>query len=204
MFELIPFETLLLFLGAGVLLNLTPGADVMLAIAVGIRGGWRHGVAAAFGVSIGGLVHVLLATLGLSALLLSLPHGFDIVRGIGICYLLYLAVTTWRASAASLEKASEMTMTQAWVRGFMTSALNPKVALFILAFLPQFTDPANGPVWAQMLLLGAVFATTGFAVTATYGALAGVFGAKLVKKTEILNKLSAFVFGALALRLAWN
>lgn len=204
MFELIPYETLVLFLGAGVLLNLTPGADVMLTIAVAIRGGWRHGVAAALGVSLGGLVHVLLATLGLSALLLSLPHGFDIVRGIGICYLLYLAVTSWCASAASLEKASEMSLIHACVRGFTTSALNPKVALFILAFLPQFTDPALGPVWKQMLLLGAVFSTTGFLITASYGALAGAFGARLIKKTEILNKLSALVFGALAVRLAWN
>ncbi|MEJ2000255.1 MAG: LysE family translocator, partial [Maritimibacter sp.] len=158
------------FLGAGLLLNLTPGADVMFASASGLAGGPRAGVAAAFGVALGGLMHASLAAAGLAALLAAAPTLFTTLRYLGAAYLLYLAVKAWRAGPAE-PRTGAAKLTQAIRRGFLTNALNPKVALFILAFLPQFTSPATGPVWLQILVLGALFSTTGFFVTAGYGAL---------------------------------
>lgn len=191
------------FLGAGLALNLTPGADVMFAMASGLAGGKRTGVAAAFGVALGGLMHTCLAAAGLAALLAAAPLAFDILRYLGAAYLLFLAVKAWRAGPAG-EVSGATGFSRAIRRGFVTNALNPKVALFILAFLPQFTNPETGPVWQQILALGALFSITGFFVTAGYGALAGAAGQALRQATGWLNRLSALVFGGLALRLIFD
>jgi threonine/homoserine/homoserine lactone efflux protein len=192
--------TILSFLGAGVLLNLVPGADVMFASASGLTGGPRAGVAAALGVSLGALMHTCLAAAGLAALLAASPGAFEAVKWLGALYLAYLAVKTWRAGPAqSVTGAGRLA--RAVRRGFVTNALNPKVALFILALLPQFTRPESGPVWAQILLLGGLFATTGFVITAGYGALAGFAGHALAGATGWMRKLAALVFALLAARL---
>lgn len=188
------------FLAAGVILNLTPGADVMFASASGIAGGPRAGVAAAFGVALGGVFHTLMAAAGLAVLLQANPTAYDAVRYVGAAYLLFLAVKSWRAGPAE-ETAGAVRLGRAVRRGFVTNALNPKVALFILALLPQFTNPETGPVWAQILFLGGAFATTGFLITAAYGALAGYAGRALGRAPGWLGKVAAIVFAALALRL---
>ncbi|GGD20117.1 LysE family translocator [Sinisalibacter lacisalsi] len=188
------------FLGAGLLLNLTPGSDVMFASASGLAGGPRAGIAAALGVALGGLLHTALAAAGLAALLVASPLAFDAVRWLGAGYLLFLAVKYWRAGPAQ-GVAGTAGLGRAIRRGFVTNALNPKVALFVLAFLPQLTDPATGPVWQQILVLGLLFSTTGFFVTAGYGALAGVAGKALGQATGWMGKVAAVIFGLLALRL---
>ncbi len=192
--------TIASFLGAGILLNFTPGADVMFASASGLSGGPRAGVAAAFGVALGGVFHTLLAAAGLATLLVASPAAYDAVRWLGAGYLLVLAVKSWRAGRADLVDGSRA-LGRAVRRGFVTNALNPKVALFVLAFLPQFTNPDTGLVWQQILVLGLMFSGTGFLVTAGYGALAGVAGQALGSATGWMGKLAAIVFGALAVRL---
>jgi len=192
--------TVLAFLGAGVLLNLTPGADVMFASASGLAGGPRAGVAAALGVALGGVLHTLLAAAGLAALLLASPLAYDAVRWLGAGYLLFLAVKSWRAPPAE-EVAGAQRLGRAIRRGFVTNALNPKVALFVLAFLPQFTNPEAGPVWQQILVLGLLFSGTGFFITAGYGALAGAVGHALAGAAGWMGKVAAVVFVLLALRL---
>lgn len=193
--------TVATFLGAGILLNLTLGADVVFASASGMSGGWRAGVAAAFGISLGSLFHVSMAALGLSALLLALPHAFDVIRWLGAGYLAYLAWRAWNAQADLPAGRGAKGLRHAVLRGFLTNALNPKVALFVLAFLPQFTDPAIGALWPQMLLLGAMFCVTGFVITAAYGAASGLFGAVLQRRLRLMNRITAIVFGGLAARL---
>ena len=188
------------FLGAGLLLNLTPGADVMFASASGVAGGPRNGVAAAFGVALGGVLHTVLAAAGLAVILQTHPHAYDAVRYAGAGYLLFLAVKSWRTGPARPGHGAKG-LRRAVARGFVTNALNPKVALFVLAFLPQFTDPATGPVWAQILTLGGLFSVTGFFVTAGYGAAAGYAGQALGRATGWLNRLAAVVFAGLAARL---
>ncbi len=200
MFNLVPFETLLAFASAGVLLNLTPGSDVMFATASGMAGGPRAGMAAGAGVGLGGFWHVGLAALGVAALLAAHPAAMTGLRWFGAAYLGYLAYGAWRAGPAVAQVGSP-SLAKAFWRGFVTNALNPKVALFVLAFLPQFTDAARGPVWQQILILGAVFTLTGTVITGCYGAIAGVAGQALLARMGVMNKLAAGVFALLALRM---
>lgn len=201
-------ETLLLmdpttvaaFLLAGIVLNLTPGADVMFATACGLSGGWRGGVAAAFGVALGSVVHVALATVGISAAILAAPHAYDIIRWAGAIYLLWLAWAAWTAPPPEPDQGRR-TYQAAIRKGFVTNLLNPKVALFIMAFLPQFATPEIGPIWHQTLGLGLLFIVTGLVITSGYGAFAGLFGAALGKMQGVMGKVSALVFGGLAARI---
>jgi threonine/homoserine/homoserine lactone efflux protein len=200
MFHLVPPDTLLAFAMAGILLNLTPGADVMFATASGLAGGPRAGMAAGVGVGLGGFWHVGLAALGVAALLAAHPAAMTGLRWFGAGYLLYLAWGAWTAKPLP-PGTGISSLPRAFWRGFFTNALNPKVALFVLAFLPQFTDPARGPVWQQILILGAVFTLTGMCITAGYGALAGFAGQALSARMGVMNKLAAGVFALLALRM---
>lgn len=188
------------FLAAGVALNLTPGADVMFATASGLAGGARAGIAAAAGVALGSLLHTVLAAAGLAALIAASPAAFEALRWIGAGYLLFLAVKAWRATPAAPGEGARR-LGAALRKGFITNALNPKVALFILAFLPQFTKAETGPAWAQMLLLGGLFSVTGFFVTGSYGAMAGFASRALARATGWLGKLAAVVYGLIAVKL---
>lgn len=201
LFTLIPPGQMATFLAAGILLNLTPGADVMFATASGLQGGARVGVVAGLGVGLGGLFHVTLAVLGVSALLAAHPAALVGLQWAGAAYLLYLAVKTWRAGQPAPGQGEIAPLRALW-RGFVTNALNPKVALFILSFLPRFADPDRGPVWLQMLILGALFTITGTMITAGYGLIAGWAGQSLGRRMGVLNKLAALLYAALALRMA--
>lgn len=201
LFTLIPLPQLLAFLAAGVVLNLTPGADVIFATASGMAGGPRAGAVAGIGVGLGGLWHVALAAAGVSALLAAYPPAMLALKLGGAAYLLYLAVKSWRAGEGLPSGRGEGAVLRALWRGFLTNALNPKVALFILAFLPQFTDPARGPVWAQIAVLGLMFCATGMVITASYGALAGLAGQALATRMGVMNRISALLFGGLAAKL---
>lgn len=190
------------FIAAGLLLNVTPGADFVFVSASGITGGPRIGMAAALGINIGITLHVLLAAAGLSAALIAHPAAYDAIRWAGAVYLTYLAVQAWRSSGDIATGRAARSVTAAIRRGFLTNVLNPKTALFIFAFIPQFTNPAHGPIWLQILILGAIFQFFGLLFVLALGAFAGLMADKLRSKTRILSKLSAIMFGGLAARLA--
>lgn len=195
-----PPEVLLAFLAAGLLLNLTPGADVMFATASGLSGGPRVGAAAGLGVGLGGFWHVGLATLGLSTLIAAVPMALTVLKWLGAAYLLWLAWASWTAPAAAPGQGGLTVRAAVW-RGFVTNALNPKVALFILAFLPQFADAARGPVWQQILFLGAIFTLTGTLVTAGYGLLAGLLRQSLAGRMTLMNRIAGVLLAVLAVRI---
>lgn len=195
---------LLAFIGAGLLLNLTPGADFVFISASGISGGPRVGMAAAVGVNLGIVVHVAMAAAGLSALLIAFPLAYDVIRYAGAAYLIYLAIQAWRSSGEIGQGKAAPSLLSAIRRGFITNVLNPKTALFIFAFIPQFTDPAIGPIWMQVLFLGGVFMAFGFAFALSLGALAGAFSNALKARARLLNRLSAVMFAGLAARLVWD
>ena len=203
-FGLFEPHVLLTFLGAGIVLNLTPGADVAFTMASGLKGGKRGAVAAAIGITSGSLVHTVLAAFGLAAIFSSYPIAFDAIRYLGAAYLLYLAWQAWTQSGCLTKSEGASSMQKAMAQGFLTNILNPKVGLFILAFLPQFTDPQNGPVWLQMLILGGLFASTGIVITIAYGLLAGTLSDRLHRYQGPFNTLTALIFGGLAARLAWQ
>jgi len=131
-------STLIAFLTAGILLNLTPGNDVIFTLATTLQRGTRAGLLAGLGITLGSLTHATLAALGLAALLKANPALFEAIRWAGVAYLLYLAVQAWRTSPQAIAQSA----TRPFLRGYVTNILNPKVALFMLAFLPQFSNPA--------------------------------------------------------------
>lgn len=193
--------TLATFVIACLALNFTPGADMMFAVASGASGGPKAAVAASFGINLGVVAHIILAAGGVAALIAAEPLAYDAIRYIGAAYLVWLAIQMWRAPAVSATETAKTPLVRVASRGFMTNILNPKTALFIFAFLPQFADPTRGAIWAQIAILGAIFIATGFTVNAVVGALAGAATTRLRAASRVMNRLSAIVFGGLAARL---
>jgi threonine/homoserine/homoserine lactone efflux protein len=157
-------QDIALFVAAGLLLNMTPGPDTAYIVGRSVQLGWRGGAAAALGIGAGCLVHIVAAAVGLSALLAASSTAFVIVKYAGAAYLCYAGVRMLfsRGQAEVAEARVEVaTMRAVFWQGALTNALNPKVALFFLAFLPQFVDAAapNKPV--AFLLLGLLFDANG-------------------------------------------
>ena len=197
----IPLASLLTFIGGGLLLNLAPGQDVMFATACGIKGGPRAGALAGLGVGLGVLFHLTLATVGLGAIAAEYPQVLTAVKYLGAAYLLLLAWQSWNAEPHALTTRTPESAWRIARRGALSNILNPKPVLFLLAFLPQFTNPAFGPIWQQILGLGLIFAFTGTLVTMGYGVVAGYVGHMLGKRLGLLNKIAAVMFAGLAIRL---
>ena len=196
--------TIAAFMGAAVILYLTPGVDMMFIIASGVNGGPRAGVAAAFGISLGVFIHALVAAIGVASLLAANPALFDAIRYAGAAYLAWLAITTWRSAGRTTGTTGQSRLPRAFARGLLTNLLNPKVALFALALLPQFASPAIGPVWHQIVILGALLALGGALFTSVYGLAAGHLAQRLTRASRTMNRLSALLFGGLAARLAFD
>ena len=196
---------LLAFIPAGLALNLTPGADMMFCLGQGLRSGPGAAMAANVGIAVGGMVHTLAAALGLGALLAAHPAAFDVIRWAGVAYLLWLAARGLRAGGGLVANGrGALSMGRAFREAFLVNLLNPKVILFILAFLPQFVDP-TGPVFAQFITLGLVFAAGGLLVNGVVGVFAGRLGRELATSPIFalwLGRVSAGIFTMLALRLA--
>ncbi|WP_374650742.1 LysE family translocator [Dongia sp.] len=196
------------FFVAALALNLTPGADMTYVIARTATQGRAAGIAASFGIAGGSVVHTMLAAFGVSAILAHSEAAFITVKAAGAAYLLYLA---WKALVAGAVRATApqhlapVPLWRLFAEGMVTNILNPKVALFILAFLPQFVEPQAGPVWLQILFLGTLFNISGTVVncivTLSTAAAAGLLrGSAGIGRW--LNRLSALVFVGLAIRLA--
>ncbi len=196
-----PIEQFLAFVAGGLVVNFTPGQDIFFATACGIQGGPRVGAVAGIGVGVGVLWHVGLAALGLSALIAAHPEMLVLIKYIGAGYLLYLAWKSWRSTGGMQAGRGAQTYRAAFQRGILSNVLNPKPVLFILAFLPQFVDPALGPVWMQIVILGLVFGLTGTIVTAGFGFLAGHAGQVIGTRIGVVNKVAAILFAGLAARL---
>ncbi|MDF0601052.1 LysE family translocator [Psychromarinibacter sp. C21-152] len=193
---------LLAFVPAALALNLTPGADMMVCIGQGLRRGPAAAWAASGGVALGVLTHGLLAGLGLGALVAASPWLFDAIRWAGVAYLLWLAVQTLRAGP--VRGAVPERSGRAFREALVVNLTNPKVILFVLAFVPQFVDPA-GAVLPQFLTFAAVLALGGFVVNGLAGVFAGGIGRRLARSGRVargLGWVSAGIFAALAVRLA--
>ncbi|SFD56408.1 Threonine/homoserine/homoserine lactone efflux protein [Sulfitobacter brevis] len=194
--------TLLAFAPAALALNLTPGADMMFCLGQGLRSGPRAAVAASAGISAGGLVHVTLAGLGLGALVGAVPWAFEVIRWGGVAYLLFLAVQVLRQAQTQRDGAPGLSVGRAFATGFVVNLTNPKVILFVLAFVPQFVRPEAGSVLAQFLVFGAVLALGGFIINGAVGVFASGIGRRLVRGGRALGWITSGIFFALAARLA--
>jgi threonine/homoserine/homoserine lactone efflux protein len=197
------------FLITVLLLSVAPGPDMLFIVANATVGGRRAGVVAAAGMSTGLAGHSVAAAFGLSALVQAAPQALTIVRVLGAAFLIYLAVGSWRASRGGSPAAPQLTrrsLPKVYAMATLTNLANPKVLLFYLTFLPQFLATGGGawPVWEQMLILGVLFIAVGFPVDALVGLTAGSIAAVLTRRPVVrrgLDRASAMVFGALAVRL---
>jgi threonine/homoserine/homoserine lactone efflux protein len=202
--ELLPdWPVFLGFVLAGLALNIVPGADMTFVVASAARGGRRAGIVAALGIGAGTLVHILAATLGLSAILASSQAAFDLIKWIGAAYLLWIAFSLVRGGQAPAESARPER--RVFRSAALINILNPKVALFFLAFLPQFVDPAAAMPWAQILCLGLWFDLVGTLVNIVIALAAAGAAARLAKVSWVgkaARWLAATLIGALAVQLA--
>jgi len=192
--------TLAAFVPAALALNLTPGADMMFCLSQGLNQGRRAGWLASAGISLGAFIHAAIAGSGLAALMATFPWVFEVIRWVGIAYLLWLAWQTLRAPAVS--QMETVGANRVFWSALMVNLTNPKVALFILAFVPQFISPQAGSVLAQFLVFGAILAAGGFVINGCVGAFAGSIGRHFRQQGRAMRYVSAGIFSALALRLA--
>ena len=196
-----------LFVASGVLLNLAPGQDTLYILGSSIAQGRRIGVASALGISAGCIVHTLAAALGLSAILATSASAFTAVKLAGAAYLIYLGIRALTASVGALSPSPNDAATGAALafrRGVVTNVLNPKVALFFLALLPQFIDPDSPTKVAAFIALGLTFVATGTVwclVLALAAARIRGFFAGHPRAFTRLSRASGALFVLLGLRL---
>jgi RhtB (resistance to homoserine/threonine) family protein len=196
-----------LFVATALVLNATPGVDMLFTLSRTLQHGWRSGMAAALGITAGCVVHTVAAALGLAALLATSALAFTAIKWLGAAYLLWLAWGMLRASVRDAEPilaASPPTpSTRVFAQGFLTNVLNPQVALFFLALLPQFISADAPNKTVAFLFLGAVFIVGGALFLFALVALAHrmrAFGASRVTR-RLLNAIGGALFAALAVRL---
>jgi threonine/homoserine/homoserine lactone efflux protein len=191
-----------LFLLAAFVLLLTPGPAVLYIIARSLDQGRTAGLASVTGVEVGNLFHVIAATLGLSALLLSSALAFTVVKYLGAAYLIYLGVRKLltRETLHSAAGQQRQSLRRIFSQGVVVAVLNPKTALFFFAFLPQFVDASRGSVAEQMLLLGGLFVLMGMISDSIYALLAGTIGRRLKDSPRFL-RAERYVVGSVYIGL---
>jgi threonine/homoserine/homoserine lactone efflux protein len=190
--------SLWLFGLAALALLAIPGPAVLYIVFQSAEQGRRAGLASVAGVHLGTLVHVAAASAGLSALIVASSLAFSVVKYAGAAYLVYLGIRKLleRDAETRVERKREPLM-RAFMRGTIVNALNPKTALFFLAFLPQFVAPARGGVWSQALVLGFVFVGLGLVTDSLYALAAGTVGGLLRRQRNAVRYGSGIVFIAL-------
>jgi threonine/homoserine/homoserine lactone efflux protein len=188
------------FLAAALVLAITPGPGIFYVLARSLGEGTRVGVRSSLGTALGGLCHVVAAAVGLSALLMTSATAFEVVRLVGAAYLVFLGIRTLltKAEPASRERGD------AFRQGVLTELLNPKTALFFLTFLPQFVQPARGPVAPQLLALGALSvalnSSADLVVAAVAGRARGALsqGSRWVRRQRTLSGIGLIALGGYA------
>lgn len=203
-------ENILMFMTAGILLNLYPGPDTLYILGRSVSQGRAAGIVAALGISAGAVVHTLLGAFGLSALLSTSSHGFFIVKILGGCYLFYQGVCMLRAGketrSSSIKMSEKFRLSTIFRQGAITNILNPKVALFFLAFIPQFIPAESEYKPIAFLILGGVFIITGTTVCM----LVAIFSSSVSKRlrgsarfSKWLLRINGVLFAGLGIRLAF-
>lgn len=199
---------LLAFAVACVVISVVPGPDMMFILANGIARGRAAGVVAAAGMSTGLAGHTIAAALGLGAVLQAAPVALDAVRIVGAVFLVYLAVSALRSAKVVAETAPAKfggrSLRRTYLMATLVNLSNPKVVLFYLAFFPQFVTEGGWAMPVQFLVMGGILIVIGFCVDATVGFASGTLSALLLRRPAVqrwLNRVSAAIFGALAVRL---
>lgn len=176
------------FVAAALALLLVPGPAVFYVMARSVEGGRSAGLVSVLGVELGTLVHVAFAAVGLSAVLASSATAFSVVKWVGAAYLVWLGLrlllTRDREEAVAPEASGTARLSRVFTQSVLVQVLNPKVALFFLAFLPQFVDPSRGAAWSQVVVLGATLALLGLFTDGLYALLGGTAGDWFRRRNE--------------------
>jgi threonine/homoserine/homoserine lactone efflux protein len=199
-------STLVLFVGASVALLAVPGPAVIYVVTRSIDQGRSAGIVSMLGVETGTFAYALAAAVGLTGLIAASEIGFTVVRYVGAAYLIYLGVRKWRERDEPQERVASA-RSRLYLRGLLVQLLNPKIAIFFLAFLPQFVDSERGPVAAQILVLGTLFTLLAILSDGAYVLLAGAMGRWLLTGRRARRRLARFsggVFIGLGVTAALN
>ncbi|MCY4754528.1 LysE family translocator [Pelomonas aquatica] len=197
----------LAFLAAALVLTATPGPDNLMVLGMGMSRGRRAGMAFGLGCALGCLSHTLLAVVGVSALVAASPLAFGLLKAVGGAYLVWMGVQAWRhAGRARVDgvAGNGASLRQLFAKGLVANAINPKVVLFFLAFLPQFVIAQQGAVPVQLGLLGLIFTAQAALLFGLLGWFSGSVGAWLNRRPAVgpwLDRLAGTVFVGLGLRM---
>jgi threonine/homoserine/homoserine lactone efflux protein len=199
-------STFALFVAAALALLLVPGPAVFYVVARSVEGGRVTGLVSVLGVELGTLVHVVFAAIGLSAVLASSATAFTVVKWLGAAYLVYLGLQHLLARDGDKEELAiggATRLPRVFTQSVLVQILNPKVALFFLAFLPQFVDPSRGAAWTQVVVLGATLAVLGLLTDGLYALLGGAAGDWLKRRSAGagLRRVRRYVSGGIYLAL---
>lgn len=204
---MLTFEQFFSFLITAVVITASPGPDNLMVLGMGISKGRRQGIAFGLGCGLGCLSHTVLAVIGVSALIAASPTAFTLLKVSGGLYLIWLGINALRSKGdAKVEavQAEEQSLTKLFFKGVFANAINPKVVLFFLSFLPQFIIQANGNVSGQMAALGITFSLQAAVLFGMLGYFSGAIGQWLNTRPKaglILDRIAGAVFVALGLRL---
>jgi threonine/homoserine/homoserine lactone efflux protein len=197
---------ILLFIIAGLTLNVTPGPDMMFIITRSVSEGSRSGIVSAFGIAAGSIIHTLAAAFGLSTLLLAVPTAYEIIKYAGAAYLLYLGfkILVNRQNQEVCSELKPVKMRSVFFQAMLTNIFNPKVALFFIAFLPQFVNTGSD-ITFQLIFLGLLFNLNGTIINIIAAVTSGRLG-KMIKtklnNSSVFKWITASVFIGLGIRLA--
>lgn len=206
---MIPYDIAVPFFIASVILALVPGPDNIFVLTQSALHGRKAGLAVVLGLCSGLIVHSLAVALGVAVIFKTSLLAFTILKTAGAAYLIYLAWMSFRASAARIESQGikELSLIKLYRRGIIMNITNPKVSIFFLAFLPQFTDPSRGSVAIQVFMLGGLFIISTIWVFGGVALLAGCLGQWLNRSERgqlLLNRVAGIVFVGLAVKLAMS
>jgi threonine/homoserine/homoserine lactone efflux protein len=198
-------STYALFVAAALALLLVPGPAVIYVVARSVEGGRLTGLVSVLGVELGTLLHVVFAAAGLSAIVVSSAAAFSVVKWLGAAYLVWLGIRQIVGRGGNRGEATPSGGGESRFRVFSQSVLvqvlNPKVALFFLAFLPQFVDPSRGAAWTQIVILGATLALLGMFTDGLYALLGGTAGGWIRTKGLGLRRAGSYVTGGIYIAL---
>ena len=201
---MLPIETIITFALASCLLCLAPGPDNIFVLAQSALHGRKSGLMVTSGLCTGLIVHTTAVAIGIAAIFRSSILAFNLLKFIGVGYLLYLAWKSFRAKDSSLDSRNSIRDSRLYRRGVIMNVTNPKVSIFFLAFLPQFVSPDNGMVTLQILSLGFIFIISTFIVFGFIALMAGSLGEffrRYPSSQSIMNKIAGTVFVGLAVKL---
>jgi threonine/homoserine/homoserine lactone efflux protein len=203
----VPFPTIITFVSASLVLAFAPGPDNIFILTQSAMHGWREGIVITLGLCAGLVVHTAAVALGVAVIFQQSDAAFTALKIVGAAYLLYLAYGAFKAGPAIpiLEADKTQPYLSMFIRGIVMNVTNPKVAVFFLAFLPQFTDTYWGSIELQVVTLGLLFIASAFVAFSFISVLAGTISQRLLRSDKaqvMLNRFAGVVFVGLSVKLA--